>query len=178
MANPVLLGASNAPQAKSMMTALTGLVEDGGRVGQIHSDRKVFTPITANVKASTAYKGYFKIVDASEADVFKVSVIDGSSFNESTMPCRVNNSVFYVPVKYDLDINSSFAVSIIILKFDAETKEFTYEVQENLPNDTQNFVHYQIGRAKVQDGKLVIQQDHTFGIIQLWWFRICQEDDI
>lgn len=56
MANPVLLGASNAPQAKSMMTALTGLVEDGGRVGQIHSDRKVFTPITTTVKkeASTA----------------------------------------------------------------------------------------------------------------------------
>lgn len=68
MANPVLLGASNAPQAKSMMTALTGLVEDGGRVGQIHSDRKVFTPITASVKSSapsTDYNGYFKVIKAS-----------------------------------------------------------------------------------------------------------------
>ena len=68
MANPVLLGANNAPQAKSMMTALTGLVEDGGRVGQIHSDRKVFTPLTANVQApatSTAYSGYFKVIKAS-----------------------------------------------------------------------------------------------------------------
>lgn len=55
MANPVLLGANNAPQAKSMMTALTGLVEDGGRVGQIHSDRKVFTPLTvASKKESPA----------------------------------------------------------------------------------------------------------------------------
>lgn len=50
MANPVLLGANNAPQAKSMMTALTGLVEDGGRVGQIHSDRKVFTPLAVTSK--------------------------------------------------------------------------------------------------------------------------------
>lgn len=55
MANPVLLGANNAPQAKSMMTALTGLVEDGGRVGQIHSDRKVFTPLAvASKKESPA----------------------------------------------------------------------------------------------------------------------------
>lgn len=55
MANPVLLGANNAPQAKSMMNALTGLVEDGGRVGQIHSDRKVFTPLTvASKKESPA----------------------------------------------------------------------------------------------------------------------------
>lgn len=55
MANPVLLGANNAPQAKSMMTALTGLVENGGRVGQIHSDRKVFTPLTvASKKESPA----------------------------------------------------------------------------------------------------------------------------
>lgn len=68
MANPVLLGANNAPQAKSMMTALTGLVENGGRVGQIHSDRKVFTPITASVKSSapsTDYNGYFKVIKAS-----------------------------------------------------------------------------------------------------------------
>lgn len=67
MANPVLLGANNAPQAKSMMTALTGLVEDGGRVGQIHSDRKVFTPITASVKSSPStsdYNGYFKVIKA------------------------------------------------------------------------------------------------------------------
>lgn len=55
MANPVLLGANNAPQAKSMMNALTGLVENGGRVGQIHSDRKVFTPLTvASKKESPA----------------------------------------------------------------------------------------------------------------------------
>ena len=55
MANPVLLGANNAPQAKSMMTALTGLVENGGRVGQIHSDRKVFTPLAvASKKESSA----------------------------------------------------------------------------------------------------------------------------
>lgn len=104
MANPVLLGANNAPQAKSMMTALTGLVEDGGRVGQIHSDRKVFTPITANVQQSSAYNGYFKITDASEHDESgkitqtRVAIIDGG-LGSSNMPCRVNNSVFYVPSK-------------------------------------------------------------------------------
>lgn len=50
MANPVLLGANNAPQAKSMMNALVSLTEDGGRVGQIHSDRKVFTPLAVTSK--------------------------------------------------------------------------------------------------------------------------------
>ena len=55
MANPVLLGANNAPQAKSMMNALVSLTEDGGRVGQIHSDRKVFTPLAvASKKESPA----------------------------------------------------------------------------------------------------------------------------
>lgn len=81
MANPVLLGANNAPQAKSMMTALTGLVEDGGRVGQIHSDRKVFTPITvtANVQQSSAYNGYFKVVETTdESGKTMLKIIDGA----------------------------------------------------------------------------------------------------
>ena len=55
MANPVLLGANSTPQARSMMNALVSLTEDGGRVGQIHSDRKVFTPLTvASKKESPA----------------------------------------------------------------------------------------------------------------------------
>ena len=79
MANPVLLGANNAPQAKSMMTALTGLVENGGRVGQIHSDRKVFTPITASVKSS-AYNGYFKVVETTdESGKAMLKIIDGAA---------------------------------------------------------------------------------------------------
>lgn len=181
MANPVLLGASNAPQAKSMMTALTGLVEDGGRVGQIHSDRKVFTPITASVKASYSYNGYFKITDASEHDESgkitqtRVAIIDGG-LGSSNMPCRVNNSVFYVPSKNDMEVSGN--ETVILLKFDADTKTFSYEAKGSLPSDTQNIVYYQIGRVKVKDNRLVIQQDHTTGVIQLWWFRICQEEEI
>ena len=84
MANHVLLGANNAPQAKSMMNALVSLTEDGGRVGQIHSDRKVFTPITANVQQSSAYNGYFKVVNANEIGSDgsvkrKVKIINGAS---------------------------------------------------------------------------------------------------
>ena len=82
MANPVLLGANNAPQAKSMMNALVSLTEDGGRVGQIHSDRKVFTPITvtANVQQSSAYNGYFKVVETTdESGKAMLKIIDGAA---------------------------------------------------------------------------------------------------
>ena len=185
MANPVLLGANNAPQAKSMMTALTGLVEDGGRVGQIHSDRKVFTPITANVKASTAYKGYFKIVDASEDDVFKVSVIDGATGGAST--CKVNNMVFSVPAWTSEAIT---ATRLIVLKYTAATKasgetpaanaKVELVLLETLPSDDNLNCYYQIGRAIVnRDGSRKIQQDHNAassnGIAQIYWYNLCDQ---
>lgn len=176
MANPVLLGASNAPQAKSMMTALTGLVEDGGRVGQIHSDRKVFTPITANVKASTAYKGYFKIVDASEDDVFKVSVIDGATGGAST--CKVNNMVFSVPAWTSEEITTN---KLVVLKYTAESSEEDEKIElvllDYLPNDDNINCYYQIGRVIFNDGRMTIQQDHlaqsSNGIAQLYWYVVC-----
>jgi hypothetical protein len=187
MANPVLLGANNAPQAKSMMTALTGLVEDGGRVGQIHSDRKVFTPITASAKASYSYSynGYFKITDASEGDAFKVKVADGATGGAST--CKVNNIVFSVPAWTSEAIT---ATRLIVLKYTAATKasgetpaaaaKVELVLLETLPNDDNLNCYYQIGRAIVdRDGSRKIQQDHNAvssnGIAQIYWYNLCEQ---
>lgn len=129
----------------------------------------------------SGYNGYFKITDASEHDESgkitqtRVAIVDGG-LGSSNMPCRVNNSVFYVPSKNDMEVSGN--ETVILLKFDADTKTFSYEAKDSLPSDTQNIVYYQIGRTKVKDNRLVIQQDHTTGVIQLWWFRICQEEEI
>lgn len=129
----------------------------------------------------SGYNGYFKITDASKRDdsgeitQTRVAIIDGG-LGSSSMPCRVNNSVFYVPSKNDMEVSGN--ETVILLKFDADTKTFSYEAKDSLPSDTQNTVYYQIGRVKVKDNRLVIQQDHTTGVIQLWWFRICQEEEI
>lgn len=130
---------------------------------------------------NSEYNGYFKITDASKRDdsgeitQTRVAIIDGG-LGSSSMPCRVNNSVFYVPSKNDMEVSGN--ETVILLKFDADTKTFSYEAKDSLPSDTQNTVYYQIGRVKVKDNRLVIQQDHTTGVIQLWWFRICQEEEI
>lgn len=176
MANPVLLGANNAPQAKSMMTALTGLVEDGGRVGQIHSDRKVFTPITAVKASSSEYNGYFKIVDASKDGVFKVSVIDGATGGAST--CKVNNIGFSVPAWTSEEITSN---KLVVLKYTAKTtkEDATVEIVllDALPNDDSSNCYYQIGRVLFNDKKMKIHQDHLAysanGIAQLYWYVVC-----
>ena len=138
--------------------------------------------LTETVAAgSYEYNGYFKITDASEYDESgkitksRVAIIDGG-LGSSNMPCRVNNSVFYVPSKNDIEVSGN--ETVILLKFDADTKTFSYEAKDSLPSDTQNTVYYQIGRTKVKDNRLVIQQDHTTGVIQIWWFRICQEEEI
>ena len=185
MANPVLLGANNAPQAKSMMNALVSLTENGGRVGQIHSDRKVFTPITANVQQSLAYNGYFKITDASEGDTFKVKVADGATGGAST--CKVNNIVFSVPAWTSEAIT---ATRLIVLKYTAATKasgetpaaaaKVELVLLETLPNDDNLNCYYQIGRAIVnRDGSRKIQQDHNAvssnGIAQIYWYNLCEQ---
>lgn len=139
------------------------------------------TVATPSQQLTDGYNGYFKITDASEHDESgkitqtRVAIIDGG-LGSSNMPCRVNNSVFYVPSKNDMEVSGN--ETVILLKFDADTKTFSYEAKDSLPSDTQNIVYYQIGRVKVKDNRLVIQQDHTTGVIQLWWFRICQEEEI
>lgn len=113
MANPVLLGANNAPQAKSMMTALTGLVEDGGRVGQIHSDRKVFTPLTvASKKESPAPQAVLaKVTGGNSVTGYTLQLYPNGMYSDSS-----GEGIAYV-TESNLQLNSiSVGAWVIVQK--------------------------------------------------------------
>lgn len=131
------------------------------------------------------YTGYFKVVNASEGDAFKVKVADGATGEAST--CKVNNIVFSVPAWTSEAIT---ATRLIVLKYTAATKasgetpaaaaKVELVLLETLPNDDNLNCYYQIGRAIInRDGSRKIQQDHNAassnGIAQIYWYNLCEQ---
>lgn len=137
--------------------------------------------------ADYSYSGYFKIVDASTTGngttTHKIRVVDGATYDPETgssgpSVCKVNNQVFSVEL-------AEFTVSaskVYVLKFTAESVESEgspakVEVVEvnALPSDDSDYAWYQIGRVIVDDGSMTIQQDHTAGVVQMFWYLLCGE---
>lgn len=137
--------------------------------------------------ADYSYSGYFKIVDASTTGngttTHKIRVVDGATYDPETgssgpSVCKVNNQVFSVePAEFTVS-----ASKVYVLKFTAESVESEgspakVEVVEvnALPSDDSDYAWYQIGRVIVDDGSMTIQQDHTAGVVQMFWYLLCGE---
>ena len=137
--------------------------------------------------APAGYSGYFKIVDASTTGngttTHKIRVVDGATYDPETgssgpSVCKVNNQVFSVePAEFTVS-----ASKVYVLKFTAESVESEgspakVEVVEvnALPSDDSDYAWYQIGRVIVDDGSMTIQQDHTAGVVQMFWYLLCGE---
>ena len=137
--------------------------------------------------ADYSYSGYFKIVDASTTGngttTHKIRVVDGATYDPETggsgpSVCRVNNQVFFVePAEFTVS-----ASKVYVLKFTAESVESEgspakVEIVEvnALPSDDSDYAWYQIGRVIVDDGSMTIQQDHTAGVVQMFWYLLCGE---
>lgn len=137
--------------------------------------------------SGTAYNSYFKIINASTTDAEgnvsnKIKIVDGATYNSETglsgdSVCKVNNMVFNVPT-FLADITES---TIFVLQFTAETDETPATVEiiavDCLPPDTAQNAYYQIGRVYLTNGSIKIQQDHTAGIAQIYWYLLCSEDE-
>lgn len=123
---------------------------------------------------NAGYNGYFKITDASEGDAFKVKVADGATGGAST--CKVNNKVFSVPAWTSEAITAS---KIVALKYTAASGEaaatVAVELFDELPDDSDAAAYCQIGRVIVSGETRTIQQDHTTGVAQIWWYLLCSE---
>lgn len=122
----------------------------------------------------SGYNGYFKITDASEDDTFKVKVADGATGGAST--CKVNNKVFSVPAWTSEAITAS---KVVALKYTAASGEaaasVAVELFDELPDDSDAAAYCQIGRVIVSGETRTIQQDHTTGVAQIWWYLLCSE---
>lgn len=137
--------------------------------------------------SSESYSGYFKIIDASTTGngttTRKIRVVDGATYDPETgssgpSVCKVNHQVFSVePVEFTVS-----ASKVYVLKFTAESVESEgspakVEVVEvnALPSDDSDYAWYQIGRVIVDDDSMTIQQDHTAGVAQMFWYLLCGE---
>lgn len=122
----------------------------------------------------SGYNGYFKITDASEGDAFKVKVADGATGGAST--CKVNNKVFSVPAWTSEAITVS---KVVALKYTAASKDtaasVAVELFNELPDDSDTAAYCQIGRVIISSEGRTIQQDHTTGVAQIWWYLLCSE---
>lgn len=120
---------------------------------------------------SSGYNGYFKISDAGEN---KITVADGATGGAST--CKVNNKVFSVPAWTSEAITAS---KVVALKYTAASGEaaasVAVELFDELPDDSDAAAYCQIGRVIVSGETRTIQQDHTTGVAQIWWYLLCQE---
>lgn len=131
--------------------------------------------LTETVAAgSYEYNGYFKITDASEGDAFKVKVADGATGGAST--CKVNNKVFSVPAWTSEAITAS---KVVALKYTAASGDaaasVAVELFDELPDDSDTAAYCQIGRVIISSEGRTIQQDHTTGVAQIWWYLLCSE---
>ena len=120
------------------------------------------------------YNSYFKVIDASEGDAFKVKVADGATGGAST--CKVNNKVFSVPAWTSEAITAS---KVVALKYTAASGDaaasVAVELFDELPDDSDTAAYCQIGRVIVSGETRTIQQDHTTGVAQIWWYLLCSE---
>ncbi|WP_419642939.1 hypothetical protein [Victivallis vadensis] len=120
---------------------------------------------------NAGYNGYFKISDAGEN---KITVADGATGGAST--CKVNNKVFSVPAWTSEAITAS---KIVALKYTAASGDaaasVAVELFDELPDDSDADAYCQIGRVIVSGETSTIQQDHTTGVAQIWWYLLCQE---
>lgn len=128
--------------------------------------------LTETVAAgSYEYNGYFKISDAGEN---KITVADGATGGAST--CKVNNKVFSVPAWTSEAITAS---KVVALKYTAASGEaaasVAVELFDELPDDSDTAAYCQIGRVIVSGETRTIQQDHTTGVAQIWWYLLCSE---
>ena len=130
------------------------------------------------------YNGYFKIVDVSDEDGFKVKVIDGAGSGRNFY--YINGGGLYID-DYTSEVIS--ATSNILIKHSAPVEAAngnpyapsSHEVivqTADIPSSTDDVVYYLIGRAIIANGVMTIQQDHSNaagnGIPQLLWFNnIC-----
>lgn len=123
---------------------------------------------------NSEYNGYFKITDVSEGDTFKVKVADGATGEAST--CKVNNIVFSVPAWTSEAITAS---KVVALKYTAASKNtaasVAVELFDELPDDSDTAAYCQIGRVIISSEGRTIQQDHTTGVAQIWWYLLCSE---
>lgn len=123
---------------------------------------------------NSEYNGYFKITDTSEGDAFKVKVADGATGGVST--CKVNNKVFSVPAWTSEAITAS---KVVALKYTAASKNtaasVAVELFDELPDDSDTAAYCQIGRVIISSEGRTIQQDHTTGVAQIWWYLLCSE---
>lgn len=130
--------------------------------------------ITVTEGGGYEYNGYFKITDASEGDAFKVKVADGATGEAST--CKVNNIVFSVPAWTSEAITAS---KVVALKYTAASGDsaasVAVELFDELPDDSDAAAYCQIGRVIVSGETRTIQQDHTTGVAQIWWYLLCSE---
>ena len=119
----------------------------------------------------SGYNGYFKISDAGEN---KITVADGATGGAST--CKVNNKVFSVPAWTSEAITVS---KVVALKYTAASGDaaatVTVELFDELPDDSDAAAYCQIGRVIVSGESRAIQQDHTTGVAQIWWYLLCSE---
>lgn len=141
----------------------------------------------------TEYNGYFKIVNTSTTSESgqtsnKIKIVDGATYNSETQTsgksvCKVNNAVFQVDV-FSADVS---ATKTYVLKYTAatqasgETPAAAAKVEilavDTMPSDDKTTAYYQIGRAIVSSGQMKIQQDHTAGVAQIYWYLLCSEDE-
>lgn len=130
--------------------------------------------ITVTEGGGYEYNGYFKITDASKDDAFKVKVADGATGGAST--CKVNNKVFSVPAWTSEAITAS---KVVALKYTAASGDaaasVAVELFDELPDDSDTAAYCQIGRVIVSGETRTIQQDHTTGVAQIWWYLLCSE---
>lgn len=151
-------------------------------------------PSYAEDYEAAEYNGYFKIVDASTVNESgavsnKIKIVDGATYDSTSgtsgkSVCKVNNAVFQVDV-FAEDVSQS---KIYVLKFTAATKASgdtpasaakveIVSVDDVMPSDDKSTAYFQIGRVIVTDGEMKIQQDHTAGVAQIYWYLLCSEDE-
>jgi len=139
------------------------------------------------------YNGYFKIVNASTTSEGgqtsnKIKIVDGATYDSTggtsgKSVCKVNNAVFQIdPFSADVSGTKTY-----VLTYTAGTRasgstpatEATVEIValDSMPSDTKTNAYYQIGRAIVSNGQMKIQQDHTAGVAQIYWYLLCSEDE-
>lgn len=134
---------------------------------------------------ATTYRGDFTINDTSTYDqetgelkTARVTVSKGIDENADST-CRVNNRTFHVTSKTLTGFGSkskNIVLTVNIPGANLGKGTVVIELMDNVPSDTVDAVHYLIGSVRVADGAVVISQDHTTGVPQMYWYLPCEYD--